>query len=90
MGAGHRAHAIQDLKTSARSSHLPISPVQEGILTLKSFMIPYPKVCDLPSNIAGGLAQLNLAIISWSASWSMSSLIFYDIGYDIMVDIIDI
>ncbi len=40
------AHAIQDFKTSARSSHLPTwsSPVQDGILTLNSFIIPYPKL----------------------------------------------
>ena len=50
-----RAHAIQDFKTSTSSSlaHVPSSPVHEGILTLKSFMIPYPKLCDSPSDIAG-------------------------------------
>ena len=39
-GPGRWAHAIQAFKTSARSSHRPSSPRQEGILTLKSFMIP--------------------------------------------------
>ena len=61
--AGRRAYAIQDFKTSARSSHRPSSPRQEGMLTLNSFMIPYPKLCDMPSDIAGGLAM-----ISWSIS----------------------
>jgi hypothetical protein len=75
-GAGRRAHAIQDFKTSAHSSHRPSSPRQEGILTLKSFMIPYPKLCDLPSDSAGGLAM-----ISWPISWSISCLISYT--YDI-------
>jgi hypothetical protein len=47
-GLRSRAHAIQDFKTSARSSqaHLPRSPVQGRILTLKSLMIPYPKLGD--------------------------------------------
>ena len=45
-----RAHTIQDFKTSARSSHRPSSPVNNGIFTLKSFMLV------LPSDITGGLA----------------------------------
>jgi hypothetical protein len=67
------AHAIQDFKTSACSSqapHLPSSTSQEGILTLKSFIIPYLKLGDLPSDIAGALA-----VISYSISWSKSCLI---------------
>ena len=67
------AHAIQDFKTSACSSqapHLPSSPSPEGILTLKSFIIPYLKLGDLPSDIAGGLT-----VISYSISWSKSCLI---------------
>ncbi len=74
LGAGRRAHAIQDIKTSARSSHRPSSPWQEGILTLKSFMIPYPKLCDLLTDIAGGLAMISWSI-SWSTSWSKSWMI---------------
>jgi hypothetical protein len=46
-GAGRWAHAIQDFETSARSSHRPSSPRQEGILTLKFFMFLYPKLCYL-------------------------------------------
>jgi hypothetical protein len=55
--------SIQDFKTSARSSHQPRSPRQEGTRTLKSFIIPYPKLCNLPNDITGGLAM-----ISWSIS----------------------
>ena len=70
--AGHlrsRALAMQDFQTSA-AKHRPSSPMLEGILTLKSFMIPYPKLCDLPSDIAGGWVM-----ISWALSWSLSCLI---------------
>ncbi len=57
--------------------------MQEGILTLKSFMIPYLKLCNLPSDITRGLAM-----ISCSISWSISGLISQT--YDIEVtDIID-
>ena len=69
----HGTNTIQDFKTSACSSqapHLPSSPSPEGILTLKSFIIPYLKLGDLPSNIAGGLA-----VISYSISWTKSCLI---------------
>ena len=69
----HGAHAIQDFKTSACSSqapHLPRLTWQEGILTLKSFIIPYLKLGDLPSDLAGGLA-----VISYSISWTKSCLI---------------
>ena len=56
-----RAHAIPDFKTSARSSraHLPSSPVQEGMLILKPFMIPYPNLGYLSADIAGGLAMIS-------------------------------
>ena len=40
---------------------------QEGIFTLKISMIPYLKLFDLPSDIAGGWVM-----ISWSISWSIS------------------
>jgi hypothetical protein len=64
-----RAHAIQDFQTSA-AKHRPSSPMLEGILTLKSFMIPHPKLCDLPADIAGGWVM-----ISWALSWPLSCLI---------------
>ena len=51
--------SIQDFKPSAHSSHQPSSPRQEGMLTLNSFMISYPKLGDLPSDIAGGLAMIS-------------------------------
>ena len=35
----------------------------EGILTLKSFIIPYPKLCDLPSDIAGGSPWVGYDIV---------------------------
>jgi hypothetical protein len=63
----------KDFKTSAcsfQAPHLPSSPSQEGILTLKSFIIPYLKLGDLPSDITGGMA-----VISYSISWSKSCLI---------------
>ena len=70
--AGHlrsRALAMQDFQTSA-AKHRPSSPMLEGILTLKSFMIPHPKLCDLPADIAGGWVM-----ISWALSWPLSCLI---------------
>ncbi len=49
-GEAHTPSRFQDF---SHSSHLPRSPVQEGILTLEFSMIPYLKLCDLPSDIAG-------------------------------------
>ncbi len=76
-------HTIQDFKASesARSSHWPSSPVQEGIITLKSFMTPYLKLCDMLSDIAGELAMI---------SWSIRLNIMVNIMVDIMADIIDL
>ena len=59
--------SIQDFETSARTSHRPTSPVLESILTLQSFMIPYPELCDLPADLAGGWVM-----ISWPSSCLIS------------------
>jgi hypothetical protein len=68
--AGRRAHAIQDFKISARSSHRPISLVQDGMIILKSFMITerieelllariwtgyYPVTAKLPGTVIRGV-----------------------------------
>ncbi len=51
--------------TPSKTSRLQPAPLigqAQDRLTSKSFMIPYPKQCDLPPDIAGGLAMISYSI----------------------------
>jgi hypothetical protein len=52
------------LRPSARSSQKPSWSVQEGILTLKSFMILYPKLYDAVNVMVNVMADIYDIIVS--------------------------
>jgi hypothetical protein len=60
----HPLARLQDFSPLLSGLPSSESPMQGGMLTLKSFMIPYPKLGDLPPDIAGGLAMISSSISS--------------------------